>query len=40
MVKYKLVCLVCHVEERMPPLARNLMETATWEPFGNVAEER
>jgi hypothetical protein len=24
----------------MPPLASNLVETATWEPFGNVAEDR
>ena len=45
MVKYKLVCLVCHVEERMSPLARNPMETATREPIrecggGKVGSQR
>ena len=39
LVKHEFVRLVGHINQRVPPLARDLVEAAAWEPFWEVAEE-
>jgi hypothetical protein len=38
LVEHKLVRLVGHFDQRVPPLARDLVETTAWEPFRDEAE--
>jgi len=39
LVEHKFVRLVGHINQRVPPLARDLVEATAWEPFWDVAEE-